>query len=152
MNRVECIKSIIQENNNSFFIFSNGLTSRQAAHYFPIKNAIYLTHAMGEALSVGIGLALSDPNLSVVVVDGDGNALMGMSSWPMKSHVKNLKYYIIKNGVFETTGGQKLVDFPCLPEWLSIIEINQEKFETPNPPNPKVIYKNANTYLKGDTK
>ena len=149
MNRIEAIEMILNENENSIFIFSNGLTSRQAVHYFPLNNAIYLTHAMGEALSVGVGLATTNSNLSVVVIDGDGNSLMGMASWPLKLHAPNLKYYVIRNGIYETTGGQQLIDFPCIPDWVKIIDINHEKFETPNPPNPEIIYNNLAKYLKG---
>jgi len=147
MNRVEAIKKIYQENKNSFFILSNGLTSREASFFLPQNNSLYLLHAMGETLSVGIGLASARKDLNVVVIDGDGNALMGMSSWSMNTF-KNIKYYILKNGTYCTTGSQELPKFPCLPNWCNIINIEDSKENTPNPPLPGKIIFNVQNWLK----
>src|SRR5919202_2695811 len=38
----------------------------------------YLQHAMGLASSRGLGIALGRPDLSVVVLDGDGSILMNL--------------------------------------------------------------------------
>jgi thiamine pyrophosphate-dependent acetolactate synthase large subunit-like protein len=141
MNRIEAIDFIFSKNTKAIFILSNGLTAREAAHYLGNDNAFYLLHAMGEALSVGIGLAQARPEKEIVVIDGDGNALMGMASWSMLN-VKNLKYFILANGVFETTGGQVLPRFPALPKWCNVINIEPNKLESPNPPSPKIIWSN----------
>jgi len=150
MKRVEAIKKIYNENKGSFFVLSNGLTSREAAYFLPQKNSLYLLHAMGEALSVGIGLASARPELNVVVIDGDGNAMMGIASWNCVNGLKNLKYYILKNNTYCTTGSQKLPEFSCLPNWCKVIEIFDEKEETPNPPKPEEIIKNVIEWLEGE--
>ena len=41
-------------------------------------NFFYLQHAMGLASSMGLGIALSRPELTVVVFDGDGSLLMNL--------------------------------------------------------------------------
>jgi sulfopyruvate decarboxylase subunit beta len=41
-------------------------------------NFFYLQHAMGLASSLGLGIALSRPELEVVVLDGDGSLLMNL--------------------------------------------------------------------------
>src|SRR5437773_11274269 len=41
-------------------------------------NFFYLQHAMGLASSMGLGIALSRPELQVVVFDGDGSVLMNL--------------------------------------------------------------------------
>ena len=41
-------------------------------------NFFYLQHAMGLASSMGLGIALSRPELQVVVLDGDGSVLMNL--------------------------------------------------------------------------
>jgi hypothetical protein len=102
---------------------------------------------MGEALSVGIGLARALPDLEVVVIDGDGNALMGLAAWSMMP-VADLKYYILKNRIYETTGGQPIPDPPYIPEWCRVIEIESGKDTTPNPPSPDVIWRNIRDWLK----
>jgi thiamine pyrophosphate-dependent acetolactate synthase large subunit-like protein len=141
MNRVEAINSILNDNPDAICILSNGLTSREAAHYLPSDRTFYLLHAMGEALSVGIGLAQSRAEKKIVVIDGDGNALMGMASWSMLN-IQNLRYYILANGVFETTGGQVLPSFPALPKWCNVIQIDSSKLESLNPPSPEIIWSN----------
>ena len=135
MNRVQAIKNIIDVNADSFFVLSNGLTSREACHYLLNDQTFYLLHAMGEALSVGIGLASARPDLKVIVIDGDGNALMGMASWSMMM-IPNLSYYILANKIYETTGSQEIPSFPCLPDWCNIIKIDPSKKESQNPPPP----------------
>lgn len=147
MNRVEAIEKIYEENKNAFFILSNGLTSREAAFFLPQDNSLYLLHAMGESLSVAVGLASSNKNLNIVVIEGDGNALMGASAWNINTF-KNIKYYILKNGTYCTTGSQILPEFQSLPKWCNVIEIENGSFDTPNPPSPDIIIKNVKKYLK----
>jgi sulfopyruvate decarboxylase subunit beta len=43
-------------------------------------NFFYLEHAMGLASSMGLGIALSRPELQVTVLDGDGSVLMNLGS------------------------------------------------------------------------
>jgi len=53
-----------------------------AASSGPTRAAGQLLHggSMGLGLSIGIGVALSRPDRRVIVLDGDGNVLMGLSS------------------------------------------------------------------------
>lgn len=147
MNRVEAIERIFTAHPGAFFILSNGLTSREAAHFLPRPDCLYLLHAMGEALSVGIGLAQADPSLEVVVIDGDGNALMGLASWSMMP-VANLHYYILANGLFETTGGQALPALPFVPPWCRVLQVAPGKAQTPNPPPPEQIWGRCMQWLQ----
>jgi len=136
--RTEKIKLLLDKHPKAFFVFSNGLTSREASYYYRQDRCFYLLHGMGEALSIGVGLAKSKPDLEVVVVDGDGNALMGLSSWSFMP-VENLHYYVLSNGIHETTGGQKLPEFPFIPDWCTIVDIDAGQDNTPNPPSPDEI-------------
>jgi hypothetical protein len=80
------------------------------------------------------------------VVDGDGNAMMGAASFNMNV-VSNLKYYILANGIYETTGSQKLPHFQYKPEWCEIIPIDKGEMETPVPPEPRDIWKVTQQWL-----
>ena len=144
--RVQWIESLLGEHLNSFFVFGNGLTSREAVHFFRNSRSFYLLHGMGETLSIGIGIALARPDLEVVVVDGDGSAQMGMASWAMMP-VRNLTYYVLENGVHETTGGQKLPPFPLRPEWCNFLPMSVDGQSTPNPPAPTDLLKANLTWL-----
>jgi thiamine pyrophosphate-dependent acetolactate synthase large subunit-like protein len=137
--RVSAIRSVLEAHSNAFFILSNGLTSREASHFLPSERCFYMLHAMGEALSIGIGLAQARPDIEIVVMDGDYNALMGMSSWALMPQ-NNLTYYVLVNEVSETTGGQKLPPFPFIPPWCNIMKISTGKENTPNPPMPIDIW------------
>ncbi|CCO23591.1 thiamine pyrophosphate-dependent enzyme [Maridesulfovibrio hydrothermalis] len=135
MNRLEALEKIIAKHSGDPIIFSNGLTSREAAWLNDRKNHMYLVHGMGEALSVGIGLAAAT-NMHVVVVDGDGNCLMGYSSLNMLKDY-DITYYVLDNGCYETTGGQNVevnLDFPG----INRIPVEAGKKETPNPPAPLI--------------
>jgi thiamine pyrophosphate-dependent acetolactate synthase large subunit-like protein len=65
-------------------------------------------NSMGMASSIGLGLALTRPDLRVVVLDGDGSILMNLGSLATEcaSSVTNLVHTIWDNGGWEITGGQ----------------------------------------------
>ena len=144
--RVKAIETILQRHPNAFFVLSNGLTSREAIHYLPKSQCFYMLHSMGEALSIGIGLSMSRTDLEVVVIDGDYNALMGLASWAMMPQ-KNLSYYVLNNGLSETTGGQDVPPFPIIPPWCNVLSVAPGKEATPNPPQPEVIWDNCQDWL-----
>jgi thiamine pyrophosphate-dependent acetolactate synthase large subunit-like protein len=69
----------------------------------------YLWGAMGGASSIGLGLALAQPNRSVVVITGDGEQLMGIGSLGTigAKQPKNLSVVVLDNGHFAETGMQR---------------------------------------------
>jgi thiamine pyrophosphate-dependent acetolactate synthase large subunit-like protein len=68
----------------------------------------YLWGAMGGAVMIGLGLALAQPELPVVVITGDGEMLMGMGSLATVGLQKpgNLSIIVLDNEVYGETGGQ----------------------------------------------
>jgi thiamine pyrophosphate-dependent acetolactate synthase large subunit-like protein len=68
----------------------------------------YMWNSMGQASSIGLGLALARPDLRVIVLDGDGSILLNLSSLAteVSSGVTNLVHTIWDNGGWEITGGQ----------------------------------------------
>ena len=70
----------------------------------------YMWAAMGMASSAGLGLAIARPDDRVVVVDGDGAAVMnlgGLVTVRARSP-RNLLWVILENGAFLETGGQPI--------------------------------------------
>ena len=70
----------------------------------------YMWAAMGMASSAGLGLAIAQPDRRVVVVDGDGAAVMnlgGLVTVATRSP-SNLLWVILENGAFLETGGQEI--------------------------------------------
>ena len=68
----------------------------------------YTWGSMGLASSVGLGLAVAQPERRVVVLDGDGSLLMNLGSLATIGWVKpkNLVVIVWDNGLYGTTGGQ----------------------------------------------
>lgn len=69
----------------------------------------YLWGAMGGAAPLGLGLALAQPDKSVVVITGDGEQLMGIGSLASIAvkQPKNLTIVVLDNGHFGETGMQQ---------------------------------------------
>jgi thiamine pyrophosphate-dependent acetolactate synthase large subunit-like protein len=68
----------------------------------------YLWAAMGSAMTVGLGLATAQPTRPVVVITGDGEALMGFGALATIAlrRPPNLSLVILDNGHFGETGMQ----------------------------------------------
>ncbi len=69
---------------------------------------VLVPSAMGHATSVGLGLALSQPDRRVIVLSGDGSLLMNLGSLVTISAQRpaNLVIVVFVNGVYEVTGAQ----------------------------------------------
>lgn len=77
--------------------------------------------AMGSASSMGLGLALAQPERIVWVLDGDGSLLMQLGSLATIAGVApaNLYHFVFENGVYAFSGDQPipaagLLDFAAL--------------------------------------
>src|SRR5579871_1549256 len=70
-------------------------------------NFFYLQHAMGLASSMGLGIALSRPELTVVVFDGDGSILMNLGGLTTLARYrpKNLIHVVFDNESLLSVGG-----------------------------------------------
>jgi len=71
---------------------------------------LYMVGAMGSASAVGLGIALNVER-PVVVLDGDGSALMRLGTFAtIGAHAPpNLIHIVLDNGVHDSTGGQRTV-------------------------------------------
>jgi thiamine pyrophosphate-dependent acetolactate synthase large subunit-like protein len=69
----------------------------------------YLWGAMGGCTSVALGLALAQPDKSVIAITGDGEQLMGIGSLATiaAKHPANLTIVVLDNGHFGETGMQR---------------------------------------------
>ena len=70
-------------------------------------NFFYLQHGMGLASSIGLGIALSRPDLPVVVFDGDGSVLMNLGGLTTLARYRpsNLLHVIFDNESLLSVGG-----------------------------------------------
>jgi thiamine pyrophosphate-dependent acetolactate synthase large subunit-like protein len=67
----------------------------------------YLPSAMGQAPTLGLGLALAQTQHGVIVLNGDGCMLMNLGCLvTIANHRANLYLIVLDNGLYEVTGGQ----------------------------------------------
>ena len=74
------------------------------------KMDLPISGAMGKASSVGLGVALAQPDKKVLILDGDGSLLMNLGSLVTLSNKspKNLYHFLFNNNVYAVTGGQPI--------------------------------------------
>ena len=89
-------------------VSSTGYTSRELYAIADRSSHLYMVGSMGCASALGLGIARSRPDITVVVVEGDGSALMRLGSLPMvgAQGPSNLIHVLLDNGAHESTGGQ----------------------------------------------
>jgi phosphonopyruvate decarboxylase len=88
-----------------------GYTGRELCTIADRPNHLYIVGAMGCASSLALGLSAVRPDLRVIVVDGDGAALMRMGNLATIGAYggPNLIHLLLDNEVHDSTGGQATV-------------------------------------------
>jgi sulfopyruvate decarboxylase subunit beta len=91
----------------------------------------FVQGAMGYASSVGLGVAVGQPDRRVWVIDGDGSLLMNLGTLATiaRARPKNLVHILLENGVYELTGriptpGAGVADFCALARAAGYTEVH----------------------------
>ena len=92
-------------------IATTGYTGRALYALGDHPNQLYVVGSLGCASSLGLGLALAQPRRRVIVLDGDGAALMHLGAEAIIGHERpaNLVHVLLDNGVHDSTGAQATV-------------------------------------------
>lgn len=92
-------------------VATTGFTGRALYALEDLPNQLYMVGSMGCASSFGLGLAWAQPARKVVVLDGDGAALMRLGALATVGYErpKNLVHVLLDNEVHDSTGGQSTV-------------------------------------------
>jgi sulfopyruvate decarboxylase subunit beta len=108
MNRSESMKVITEYLKNEIIVSANGFISRDLFSIKEKPTNFYMIGSMGLSSSIGLGIALKNPQKKIYVFDGDGNILMNLGSLVTIGSIqpKNLIHIIFDNGSHESTGGQ----------------------------------------------
>lgn len=96
---------------DTVIIASTGFSGRELYATADRENHLYMVGSMGCASSLGLGLALARPDLNVIVVDGDGAALMRMGNLATVGAYKATNFYhlLLDNEAHDSTGAQATV-------------------------------------------
>jgi thiamine pyrophosphate-dependent acetolactate synthase large subunit-like protein len=93
---------------SAFLVTTTGLISREVFAQRDRDRNLYLLGSMGLASSIGLGLALLRPSAHVVVLEGDGSALMSLGALPSIAAERppRFTHVILDNEAYESTGSQ----------------------------------------------
>jgi len=119
MKRYDVLKTIQWYDTDTIFLATTGMTGRELCDITDKPNNFYMVGSMGCVASIGLGIALNTKK-KVVVIDGDGAAIMRMSAIPMVSQYQphNLLHILLDNNVHDSTGGQATLS--NLVPWVTI--------------------------------
>jgi phosphonopyruvate decarboxylase len=106
--RLEAIRQLAAGWTDELVVATTGMTSRELFVARDRPENFYMCGSMGCALAIGLGLAVTRPGRRIVVLDGDGAALMSLGSLALARHLKlpNLEHIILDNGTYASTGDQ----------------------------------------------
>ncbi len=110
--RTDTLNAILENlHGDEAIIATTGKTGRELFTIADRENHIYVVGGMGTASGIGLGVAHALPNQPVVVIDGDGAALMKMGALATIGYYqpKNLIHVILDNEQHDSTGGQQTV-------------------------------------------
>ena len=108
LDRRTVVARLMQDRGELLAIAGLGSATYDLAAAGDHPNNFYLWGAMGGAAAMGLGLALAQPQRPVVVITGDGEALMGLGSFATIAlqQPANLSVVILDNELYGETGAQ----------------------------------------------
>ena len=117
--RARAIEAVMGLVTDQPVIICNGFPSREACKAADRPQNFYMIGSMGVAAAIGLGVALSKPQKKVIVLDGDGNVLMGMGTLATVGALRptNLIHVVFDNEVYGSTGNQ--------PTYSRVVRIDQ---------------------------
>ncbi|OGV63245.1 MAG: phosphonopyruvate decarboxylase [Lentisphaerae bacterium RIFOXYB12_FULL_65_16] len=109
--RVLVLRTVLEYAGDAVIIATTGYTGRELYELGDRKQNFYMVGSMGCASSLGLGLALAQPRRRVIVLDGDGAALMRLGALTTLGCCApaNLLHLVLDNGCYESTGAQQTV-------------------------------------------
>jgi sulfopyruvate decarboxylase subunit beta len=105
--RIDCLKAIYEELCDCAVVTIMGAVAVELYSLGHRANFFYLEHAMGIASSMGLGIALAQPDRKVVVIDGDGSVLMNLGGLTTLARYAppNLTHIVFDNESLLSVGG-----------------------------------------------
>lgn len=105
MKRFDCLQAICDKVGDALVVTSAGGATTEWYHLRP-SDGNMRSRTLGLVSSIGLGLALSLPHRKVIVLDGDGSALMNLCGLPTAALAApgNLIHIVFDNHVYESSG------------------------------------------------
>jgi thiamine pyrophosphate-dependent acetolactate synthase large subunit-like protein len=170
MNRRAVVRKLLSKRDNLLVVAGLGSTAWDCTAAGDSPLTFPMWGAMGQAAMTGLGLALAQPKRRVLVITGDGEALMGLGALATIGVQKpeNLTVVVIDNERYGETGmqethtahgidlagvaracGFKILDYEELPEAihktpgpnLIVVKVKAEKVPLALPPREGALLK-----------
>ncbi len=111
LTRLAALRQIVAVYPEAPTVVTLGATTRELVSLGRAPNHLYVLDSMGLPPAIGVGLALALARSrfeKVVVIEGDGSLLMGLSIFATIGHLQPDKLVLITldNGTYASTGGQ----------------------------------------------
>jgi sulfopyruvate decarboxylase subunit beta len=105
--RIDCLEAIYDDLAECAVVTIMGAVAAELYSLGHRPNFFYLEHAMGLASSIGLGIALAQPERKVVVIDGDGSVLMNLGGLTTMARYgpPNLTHIVFDNESLLSVGG-----------------------------------------------
>jgi thiamine pyrophosphate-dependent acetolactate synthase large subunit-like protein len=107
---------------DDLLLSTTGMISREVFATRDRPGNFYMIGSMGLLSSVGLGLALLASEQRVLILEGDGSALMSLGTLPLIATERpaNLVHIILDNEVYESTGAQ-----PSISHAVDLAKVGQ---------------------------
>ncbi len=112
MIRTEALQALLETlRGDEAILATTGKTGRELFTVADRPNQLYVVGGMGTASAIGLGVSLCLPTQPVVVIDGDGAALMKMGNLATIGYQapSNFLHILLDNESHDSTGGQRTV-------------------------------------------
>ena len=108
LERRSVVSSLLAKRGDAVVVGGLGASTYDIAAAGDHDRNLYLWGGMGGAVMIGLGVALAQPQMPVLVITGDGEMLMGIGSLATVGlqKPKNLTIVVLDNERYGETGGQ----------------------------------------------
>lgn len=112
ISRKEAINLISMKlTNDDLVVSTTGMISRELFELFDRDKNFYMIGSMGLASSFALGVALSNLDKNVIILDGDGSFMMnGGAAYTIGFYKPpNLNHIVLDNNSYQSTGNQESI-------------------------------------------
>jgi len=108
----EAIEAVAKHRGDAVAVCALGMAANEWWAVTQGEDSFYMHGAMGFAASFALGLAVSLPKATVWLINADGSLCMNLGCLLTEASQapKNLKHFVVDNGVYQTVGGLPMVN------------------------------------------